>query len=260
MFIDRSGKRIDSTRTQEAEATETASSELPNNPRLIRARVQQLLGGVIDFNDEVNLEAALLFPNNKRLFMLMVRHLSTDVPSMALNDEEADELKEALKNKKHSEGQSYDTPIKLKGVSETLEGFLSHEKKRLEYDDVLGVFPYDVVVSSLDEFHEIVERISTTLGVTHKEKISVQGVEQYSKIAEVISERNGLTLLYDENAHTDPNLHIGYLHSQDQLLSNIKRKGSSRILLIRFCDSTDPHQINVCLVLDDFRAGVIQAE
>lgn len=80
------------TAKQEAEAI------LPNHPDLVMEKTMQLLGMKISRSDEINLKAAEKFPNDNRLFALMIRHLSSDMPGAQLSKTEQAELEIALKN------------------------------------------------------------------------------------------------------------------------------------------------------------------
>lgn len=62
-------------------------------------KIREILGDKLGVSDYINLRAAEAFPRNNRLYALMVRSLSPDIPSAKLSSKEQEELDEALRNK-----------------------------------------------------------------------------------------------------------------------------------------------------------------
>jgi len=96
-FIGRRGLRLECEPEKFKEVKTEAEllfKELP--PTIIITKIRQLLGDEMDKADTVNLQAAETFPNDRRLFALMVRSLSPDIPGVELSGEEQKVLNKAL--------------------------------------------------------------------------------------------------------------------------------------------------------------------
>ncbi len=99
-IIDGDGLRLEFSKQEYQQAKEQAERELSTYPSLIVVKIRQLLGVELDKasnqSDKINLKAAETFPEDKKLFALMVRSLSPDIPGAQLSEQEQEELDNAL--------------------------------------------------------------------------------------------------------------------------------------------------------------------
>lgn len=113
-----------------------AETNLSNYPNLVVTKIRQLLGDFLDKTDEINLQAAETFPNDKILFALMVRSLSPDIPNAKLTKEEQLILDNALleKGAVHKKSiEEIEKPIQSDKISIIEEAGLSlYDYEKLE--------------------------------------------------------------------------------------------------------------------------------
>lgn len=99
VLVSQSGLRLEFNSEEYRGVEKKAKQELFDHPNLVLQKIKQILvPNELSNSDRINLLAVKLFPKQEddAYFRLVVRLLSTDIPSAKLNTDELNNLKNAL--------------------------------------------------------------------------------------------------------------------------------------------------------------------
>jgi len=156
-----------------------------------------------------------------------------------------------MKNPEHSQEQTLPQEIK-----NDLE-ILAKKFERLN----TPILTVDILTDSIEKFNMVLDEITRMFPeaeIRHGEKT---GIDQYKECAQILQEGSGTKIIIDQNTYSSVP-HDGYMHSQDQGLKSgryrsdydsLSKQHGSRIIIVRFCNTTQKNQLLAGLATNDFR-------
>ena len=148
----------------------------------------------------------------------------------------------------------------------TLEQELKKQERKIQRTDK-PVFIFDVIVSDPSAYNELVNLVAEYFHARATDESHHVGAAQYDELVEFLVHAQGFTIVRDTQTFGQIP-HAGWIHSQDQAIKSgpvnealqnaSKQNANAKLLLMRFCNTSDQNQRLHASDLNDFVDAQIQ--